>query len=60
MHPKRTDFILIHFLEVGGEIVNRNGTFGDLFFGRPLVCEQYGEKKFQIEYDLGHVGSLTF
>jgi len=47
-------------LEVGGEIVNRNGTFGDLFFGRPLVCEQYGQKKLQIEYDLGHVGSLTF
>ena len=33
-------------LEVGGEIVNRNGTFGDLFFGRSPSLRIILEKQF--------------
>ena len=60
MNPKRTDFILIHFLEVGGENVKRNRTLCDLFLGGPLKFEQYWKKKVQNEYVLGIVGSHLF
>jgi hypothetical protein len=60
MNPKRTDFILIHFLEVGGENVKRNRTLCDLFLGGPLKFEQYWKKKVQNEYVLGIMGSHLF